>query len=112
MSMNLGMLAHTQAHDSYAENAKSLQEDVKKTLFTMLMEMSYVRNAMQITWTNCAEKLPSNTDKVIVSYKDGYPRLVIGSALCQWVRRGEVYFKWTEFTKEKWEELNKCTGYQ
>ncbi len=60
----------------------------------------------EITWTNCAEKLPSNTDKVIVSYKDGYPRLVIGSALCQWVRRGEVYFKWTEFTKEKWEALN------
>ena len=62
---------------------------------------------MQITWTNCAEQMPPDDKDVICkSYvTDGsikYTKVV--GALFKLTTEN---WQWTEFTKEKWEALNK-----
>ena len=59
---------------------------------------------MQITWTNCAEQMPPDHIDVIVK-ANGYETIHTGSDLKAWL--GIEHVQWTEFTEEKWEELNK-----
>jgi len=68
---------------------------------------------MQITWYNCAEKMPPEIYKRIIGSNILANNLfVIESCFlrqtCLDFNDGHN-FKWTEFTKEKWEELNKCS---
>lgn len=58
----------------------------------------------EITWTNCADKMPPD-GWVIIEDSWGMERtntLKSDYGICV-----DLDAKWTEFTKEKWEELNK-----
>lgn len=71
----------------------------------------------KITWTNCADEMPpDDANKVISVVGDSKPYAVSGSLVrseyLRWKNVSYVPVTWTEFTEEKWEGLNKCTGYQ
>lgn len=63
----------------------------------------------EITWTNCAEKMPPDDSGTVIYNPIGtvilfHVEVVNGS----FVQLMELHpMRWTEFTKEKWEELNK-----
>lgn len=62
---------------------------------------------MQITWTNCAEKMPPYDHSVAVMVRLIGDKDIICSE-SKSVNRLNVDdgYEWTEYTKEKWEELN------
>ena len=67
--------------------------------------------AMQITWTNCAERMPpdDNTEIIVLSSADGEYHKLTGAFLNgplqkkYGVRLAEEL--WTLYTPEKWKEL-------
>ena len=62
---------------------------------------------MEITWTNCAEKMPPETTRVILRRKE-FPIATTGLSYFLVHNTEDLrYWEWTEFTKEKWKELNK-----
>lgn len=63
---------------------------------------------MNITWTNCAEQMPpEDKTRVIVATHGNY--IIDHGTWFAYYKRTLIKdrAKWTEFTKEKWEELNK-----
>lgn len=62
----------------------------------------------KITWTNCAEQMPPDESVVIVDH-NGKFNIHRGVELwAQVVVYGDPHnYKYTEFTPEKWKELNK-----
>ena len=70
---------------------------------------------MEINWTNCTEKLPPDDLNFNVIYHFSEPRYNKGSGHTLHFCIKEFsdpdklksLLMWTEFTKEKWEELNK-----
>ena len=60
----------------------------------------------EITWTNCAEKMPPDDLDIIIDTWTGHKFKSVG-----WILKHEVNafglanFKWTPYTPEKWEEL-------
>ena len=62
----------------------------------------------EITWTNCAEKMPPDDLDIIIDTWTGHKFKSVG-----WILKHEVNafglanFKWTPYTPEKWKELNK-----
>lgn len=72
----------------------------------------------EITWTNCAEKMPPDDESMIICtygncFIDKMNGMIFHAAvkLSQKVN-GDTDIKWVHYTEEKWEALNKCTGYQ
>jgi len=66
---------------------------------------------MQITWTNCADKMPPYNSDVVI-HKFTYSSVVhkdagefLSDKTLQYGTR--EYKEWTPYSKEKWEELNK-----
>lgn len=71
----------------------------------------------EITWTNCAERMPpktttiivkSSTDKAFISI--GYELHAHKLAYCRSYGTNDMFnsyeYKWTPYTPEKWKELN------
>ena len=67
--------------------------------------------SVEITWTNCAEQMPPDIE-IIIQYKNDQPKLFDGSRFTEsFVRILPDIIrntKWTEYTPEKWKEINKC----
>lgn len=66
----------------------------------------------EITWTNCDDEMPpDDATKVISAVGDSKPYAVSGSLVraeyLRWKNVSYVTVTWTEYTPEKWEELNK-----
>ena len=61
---------------------------------------------MQITWTNCAEKMPPDDIRVILM-PINFPITTTGLKYYLQGKRGFLDYKWTPYTPKKWEELNK-----
>ena len=64
----------------------------------------------EITWINCAERMPpDDTDIICPNVMDGSWYLHIKSSALAKVEkvRDISSVTWTEFTREKWEYLNK-----
>lgn len=68
---------------------------------------------MNIEWTNCSDWMPPDDEtKIIVMYGgvmiDRFTSNIFHAA-CELSKKvnGETDIKWTEFTKEKWEFLNR-----
>lgn len=64
----------------------------------------------EITWTNCAEQMPPDDGTRIILKINGKIYQAISMDL--WNKRDLYGLKaravyWTEFTEEKWKELNK-----
>lgn len=59
----------------------------------------------EITWTNCADKMPPDDDSYLII------KLVGGIDLTQVIRGSQMpklgNWNWTPYTPEKWKELNK-----
>lgn len=64
---------------------------------------------MQITWISCAEKMPPDDDtKIILLYAGSHPTVITGKWFKSYQTRRAMYEpKWTKYTQEKWEALNK-----
>lgn len=63
---------------------------------------------MQITWTNCAEQMPPDDETEIILRCYGILTHTNGmTALRVHLNPYAGYTKWTEYTEEKWEYLNK-----
>ena len=69
---------------------------------------------MQITWTNRADQMPPDTEDKFI-FKDEW------GCWSMYICKGKDYVtgcrpqdrvSYTPYTPEKWEALNKCTGYQ
>lgn len=63
---------------------------------------------MKITWTNCADKMPPDDPNYLIIFSEIDSGLFDKNNgahmnLC----RTKHLYAWTEFTKEKWEALNK-----
>ena len=62
----------------------------------------------KITWTNCADAMPPDDVLVIVKSWTGnifkLTRYALNSSVALY---GAENYKWTPYTLEKWEELNK-----
>lgn len=65
---------------------------------------------MNIEWTLCSERMPPD-EQIIVRYQSDKPKLFDGSKISDSLARlfPDLMRKtaWTEFTKEKWEFLNR-----
>ena len=65
---------------------------------------------MKIEWTRCAEKMPPAT-QIIVQYMQDKPELFDGSRINEQLAKLFPQLmrdtKWTRYTPETWEELNK-----
>ena len=68
---------------------------------------------MQITWTNCADKMPPDENiKIIAIFLPSGKHMInyghiLNSVLRIINRNTEHNWKWTPYTQEKWEYLNK-----
>lgn len=64
----------------------------------------------QIQWTKCSERMPPNGVELILRDIDGCLLIrvfeITETAKNHLLNKFE--FKWTPYTDEKWEELNKC----
>lgn len=68
------------------------------------------QNMEEITWTNCADNIPLDDTEIFVRNINDHCEFVITPANEIWydVAEGNLSdWEWTEYTKEKWEELNK-----
>lgn len=62
----------------------------------------------EITWTNCAEQMPPYNRKYIIFKLESIDRLFLKIMVGDELNDMDITnWQWTEFTKEKWEELNK-----
>jgi len=65
----------------------------------------------EITWTNCAEQMPPDDEtEILIRPINDNSELILSPAIEVFYDIDAVYkdmWEWTEFTKEKWEELNK-----
>jgi len=63
---------------------------------------------MQITWTNCAEQMPPDDGDFGLILRDsvGTSRTTGSYVHYDYGVVIDLDAEWTEFTKEKWEELN------
>jgi len=63
---------------------------------------------MQIIWTNCAEQMPPDDESFIIEINGTlFWAGAIGNRLKEMIDHYKDSARWTEFTEEKWEELNK-----
>ena len=65
---------------------------------------------MQITWTNCADAMPPDDETEIIIRHVEDKELILTPANEVFYDIDTLYkdvWEWTEFTEEKWEELNK-----
>lgn len=63
---------------------------------------------MQITWTNCAEQMPPDEQtKIIINDGNNYYIFEGYMIHIGWMKAVAINHKWTEYTPEKWKELNK-----
>lgn len=64
---------------------------------------------MQITWTSCAERMPPDgEDEAVIAIADLHgDRPFITDAWTMNNSKLVLWHKWTPYTKEKWEALNK-----
>lgn len=63
---------------------------------------------MQITWISCAEQMPPYNRKYIILKLESIDRLFLKIMVGDELNDMDITnWQWTEFTKEKWEELNK-----
>jgi len=73
--------------------------------------MGVIVSAIEITWHNCAEQMPPDdrNQKVILDHPDKLMYMTSDDAhrLIPIYKQKQSASRWTEFTKEKWEELNK-----
>lgn len=68
------------------------------------------KQTIEITWTNCADNIPLDATEILVRNINDHCELVITPANEIWydVAEGNLSgWEWTEYTKEKWDELNK-----
>ena len=66
----------------------------------------------EITWTNCSEQMPPYDPIIVVDLLDHSKYIIThGESLALYIRKEwrvrRRHFKWTEFSEEKWKELNK-----
>ena len=64
----------------------------------------------EITWTNCADEMPPDDETEIIIRHVEDKELILTPANEVFYDIDTLYkdvWEWTEFTEEKWEELNK-----
>lgn len=65
---------------------------------------------VQITWINCAEQMPPNDKTEVICTRENSIQIVNMKAMILHLNEESSISSgvlWTEFTEEKWKELNK-----
>ena len=63
---------------------------------------------MQITWTNCAEKMPPDDANYLIIFREVASGLFDkNNGAHMNLARMKYLYDWTPYTPEKWKELNK-----